>query len=135
MDASVVVKRWIPDSDSVFARRLSESRLFAPELLAVEVANALCRGVSNGALSSSTAAGVVDELGSAPITWARDGDLAGEALAPALAHRRPVYDCVHVALAKRLDVPLVTADRRLVASFPSKGRASPARIVALASLG
>ena len=37
--------------------------------------------------------------------------------AAALAHQldHPVYDCFYLALSERRDVPLVTADRRLIA--------------------
>jgi predicted nucleic acid-binding protein len=43
---------------------------------------------------------------------------SGDILALAATSGRSAYDCEFVALAQALGVPLVTSDRRLLASFP-----------------
>ncbi len=48
--------------------------------------------------------------------WTPTEQLAAEALALALDLDHPVYDCVYLALAIARDLPLVTADRRLIAA-------------------
>ncbi len=43
-----------------------------------------------------------------------DEEVCADAIRLALAHDRPVYDCVYLALAQRIGALLVTADRRFV---------------------
>ncbi len=92
---------------------MSEVDAAAPELLLLEVGNALRRKVSHGDSP-------VDDVPAAlhivrrQFTLTPDADLAVRATELAMAVDHPVYDCTYVALAERLDAPLVTADRRLV---------------------
>ena len=43
-----------------------------------------------------------------------DEELCADSIRLALAHDRPVYDCVYLSLAQRIGAFLVTADRRFV---------------------
>lgn len=49
-----------------------------------------------------------------PFLWHPDEAVCTDAIRLALAHDRPVYDCMYLALAQRIGVRLVTADRRFV---------------------
>ena len=47
-----------------------------------------------------------------PIRWHADETVGADAVRLAIALDRPVYDCVYLALAHRLDTRLITADHR-----------------------
>ena len=49
-----------------------------------------------------------------PIRWHADETICANAIRLAIAHDRPVYDLMYVALAQRLGVRVVTADQRFV---------------------
>jgi predicted nucleic acid-binding protein len=88
VDASVAVKWFVAETDSLVADELSASghRIFAPGLIMTEVANA------------------VDEF-------------IEPALENACALRHPIYDLIYLEAARRLDAQLVTADRRFTAKI------------------
>ena len=55
--------------------------------------------------------------------WFRRRRLRAHALGLGLTFGRPIYDCLYLALAMRAGCTLVTADRRLTATFgPATGR-------------
>ena len=49
-----------------------------------------------------------------PVRWHADETVGADAIRLAIAHDRPVYDFMYIALAQRLGTRVVTADRRLV---------------------
>lgn len=117
VDASVAVKWLVPEPDSAQAEALfrGENRLVAPDLLLVEVANALWRRCRKASTTPEEAEFMQGKL---PQFFARVhpvGPLLRRALAIGVALDHPVYDCVYLALAERENCPLVTADARLLA--------------------
>jgi predicted nucleic acid-binding protein len=113
VDASAVVALLLdggPDGDFVATATLGE-RLAAPHLLPVEVMSVLGRAVRTGKLGTDAASLALADLHILPVALAAFGPLAArvwelrEAVSP--------YDGWYVALAERLDVPLVTLDRKL----------------------
>ena len=119
MDASVVVKLFLPEAlsdraDSIFAARTDPGRFHAPDLLYAECANILWKHVRRGALESRTAAVHMNALLNLRITAAASQQLAAPALALAIEHDITAYDATYVALAHSLACELVTADERLV---------------------
>jgi len=112
IDASVAVKWVLDEPGSQQARGLAGARLEAPDLLLVECANILWKKAQLGDLRPAEALARLDLLGRAPVAWASSPDLLGDALRLALDLRHPVYDCLYLALALQLGIPLVTADRR-----------------------
>jgi predicted nucleic acid-binding protein len=117
VDASVIVKWFIPEVGAVPAKALlaTTDELIAPELARIEVASALIRK------------GIRQELAGADVeialrAWLRaltDGQVlllpnaddleAAAKLALELQH--PLPDCLYLAVAERLGVALITADR------------------------
>ncbi|MGH9116374.1 MAG: type II toxin-antitoxin system VapC family toxin [Acidimicrobiales bacterium] len=85
--------------------------LVAPEIMDVEVLNGVRRWERLGAISAEHAAMVVDGLVTAPIERFRTTPLLHSAWL--LRHNLTAYEAVYVALARVLDCPLVTSDRRL----------------------
>jgi predicted nucleic acid-binding protein len=119
VDASVVVKWFIPEVGSVAARALlsSSHELIAPELARVEVASALIR---RGIRQEMTGADVgrtlhvwFRALADGQIVLLPNADDIEAAAKLALELQHPLPDCLYLALAERLGVPLITADRVL----------------------
>jgi predicted nucleic acid-binding protein len=128
LDASVTVKWFASEPGSAEARSLvhSSEELVAPELTQVEVASALVKKALRQQLN-------LEEAQEALTLWfeaIKDGDIvllpdadyvaAASELALQLAH--PLADCLYLALAERLGVPLITADRAFVRRAERRSR-------------
>lgn len=135
IDASVATKLFLPEQDSSRAMVLIESvdRLYAPDLIRVEVAAAIVRAARGGRISVTEAAFDVArwnrtlQAGAITMTPVAEDLEAAAALAITLAH--PLQDCLYLALAERLDVPLVTADM----AFHAKASPAFPRVMPLAA--
>lgn len=114
VDASVAAKWLTPEPDAQAAAALLDDDLFAPDLLYVEVGNILWKKQQRGEVESAVAALAVRWLKQVPLQVHDGVSLLADAVGLAIRLGHPVYDCCYVALARRLGVPLVTADRRLV---------------------
>lgn len=113
-DASVVVKWFVEDplGDAAVEARRSMRPAVAPDFMLVEVANALRRYVVAGDLeadvareSLSAASDVVELFDHAPLTE--------EAFSLACQFNHSLADCLYAVLARRMNLPLVTADAKL----------------------
>ncbi|MDE2670145.1 MAG: type II toxin-antitoxin system VapC family toxin [Chloroflexota bacterium] len=114
VDASVAVK-WLVDEDgSRAADGILEhaTELHAPRLLASEVANALWRKARLREIERGDAGVLAASVAQMPVSWTEDERICGEATRLAVGLDRPVYDCMYLALAHRVDARLVTADER-----------------------
>ncbi len=116
LDASVVIKWFIPEDDSAAAieLRASVAGFAAPDLLFVESANILWKLVKRGEIEPERAAAIIDEIAAASWVVYANQSLARDAIDLALASGASAYDASYVALAVRLDTICITADRRLV---------------------
>jgi predicted nucleic acid-binding protein len=133
VDASVAVKWLVQEPGSEQARLLSRARLEAPDLLPVECANILWKKVRVRDLSREEALARLQLLLQAPVSLAVSRILLEPAIEISFDLRHPVYDCVYLALALQRQVPLVTADERLVAAVRKLPRLA-AHVILLASL-
>ncbi|MFY8095984.1 MAG: type II toxin-antitoxin system VapC family toxin [Niveispirillum sp.] len=114
IDASVAVKWLISEDNSTAASPLRGFPLIAPDLLLVEVASILWKKVRLGEVPASitqAALPVLEEIGISLVT---NKALVGRALELACDLNHSPYDMFYVALAIDRDIPLITADRRLV---------------------
>ena len=117
VDASVALKWLVPEEDSDVADRLltQSYEIHAPRLLASEVANALWRKVAlQGLMDIQEAEVRLESLSSRAIIWEADEMVGVDALGIATMLRHPAYDCVYLALARRIEATLVTADERFM---------------------
>lgn len=85
--------------------------LVAPHLLDAEVGHALRAHVRSGLLDAGDAVVAVDDLAEMRIERVGHGGLLHRAWA--LRENVSFYDALYIALAERLDMPLVTFDARL----------------------
>jgi predicted nucleic acid-binding protein len=119
VDASVAVKWFVAETDSLVADELSASnhRLFAPRLILTEVANTFVRKAMAGLMSAAEAGVYLRSLphyldGILPVE-----ELIESALESACAIRHPIYDLIYLEAARRRDAQLLTADRRFIAKI------------------
>jgi predicted nucleic acid-binding protein len=87
--------------------------LAAPELLTIEVLQALRRLERAGAMTSPSSAPIMN-LRALPIAYYPHESLVAPVWS--LRHDLTAYDATYVALARELDAPLVTRDRKLAAA-------------------
>ena len=115
VDTSVAIKWLIDEPGSDAADALRGHDLVAPALLRIEAANVLRTLTAKGALQADDAGALFDLLQDAPMDMVDPDDgLETRALDLALELGHPVYDCLYLALAERLDRTLITADKRFL---------------------
>ena len=127
VDASVVVKWFVPEEHSEAARsllQLSDHAFFAPDHLFAELGNTVWKKVRRGELDAALAPALVADMARVAIDPVSTQVLMADAYAIAARVGLTFYDGLYVALAKRLGAPLVTADRKMVDVL--RRRAEPA---------
>jgi len=121
LDASIVIKWFVPEIHSDAARRLLAYRhdYIAPDLLFAETANAIWKKVRRGEVSPRDGERLVADIGRVAVDTVPCRTLAADAYALASASGQTAYDAMYLALAVRLDTRMVTADERLTAAVAS----------------
>jgi predicted nucleic acid-binding protein len=121
VDASVAVKIFVPEAlsteaQAVFARFAQENgaELVVPDLFFVECANVFWKWVQRSAYSAKAAQEHLRDLTGLGLTAIPTQALADDALDIALKHRVTAYDACYIAAASQLQLPLITADEKLV---------------------
>lgn len=114
LDASATVELLL---STALGRRVAERiadpslALHAPQLLDLEVAQALRRYAAVGAVAPERAGRALDDLAQLGITRWDHGPLVPRVWM--LRHNLTAYDAAYVALAEALEAVFLTADRRL----------------------
>ncbi len=115
VDASVAVKWVVEEAHSDAANLLLQSdAIHAPDHWQAEAVNALWSKVFKRDLTAQDAEERMTLLLRAPVTGTPIDTLMTRAFAISVARAVTIYDSLYLALAERLDMPLVTADRVLV---------------------
>jgi predicted nucleic acid-binding protein len=123
LDASVAAKWFLPpDGESLVpeARQVLQDYcsaklgLLVPGLFWPEIGNVLWKSFRCRRISLRSAEDALQTMRNLKIATAPSEPLIEDALAIASAFDRTVYDAIYVALARERDIPLVTADERLV---------------------
>jgi predicted nucleic acid-binding protein len=114
VDASLVVKWFIPEIHSEVARRwLGASHDYvAPDLLFSEAGNAVGKKVRRQELDEDEGRQLVKDLAQVAVETVATRSLLEDALALALTAGITVYDAMYLALAVRLETEVITGDDR-----------------------
>ncbi len=117
VDASVAAKAYMDEvgTDAAIALLTGEQRLVAPELIRAEVAAAICRRVRRGDLDVPDALvrceRWLSDLARDAIGLVPDHELMDKAIRLSVELKHSLQDCLYLAAARHLQVPLITADR------------------------
>jgi predicted nucleic acid-binding protein len=116
LDASATVIALVERTNEAHALRERLARLgrHAPHLIDAEVGSVLRRRVAAGVLPVELAEGALRALDTLVVERYPHGPLAPEAWR--LRDNVTYYDALYVALAARLGMPLLTADKRLASA-------------------
>jgi predicted nucleic acid-binding protein len=123
LDASVVARFWFDERDATSADAAAvflvagtsgQLVLHAPDLMLSEVGNVLWKAARFQGWPAAAARRAVTQLPALGFELHPAGRDLEAALAIALDHGVTVYDALYLALARRLGVPLYTADAKLV---------------------
>ena len=115
IDASVVVKWFVPEIHSAAAGRLLvlPHEYVAPDLIFAETANTIWKKIRREELTAEEGQQLVADVGRIAVETVSCRALAEDAHALASATGRTVYDSMYIALAVRLKTRAITADERL----------------------
>jgi len=103
LQAQELLQRWMR----------AELDLIVPDLMFIEVGNALWKTVRKGGCTRAQAAAAMQLLREHELTVIPSQSLLDAALRIALDHNRTMYDSIYVALAASSRTQLVTADEKL----------------------
>jgi predicted nucleic acid-binding protein len=126
VDASVVVKWFLPEEHTELAATLLNEHiaLYAPDLLFLEVGSVVWQRARKGSVREEDARAVLDGLVGLDLNVTHSWQIAQSALSLALSTNQTIYDCTYLAVAVERNVPLVTADRKLVQGLQGTALAS-----------
>ena len=115
VDASLVIKWFVPEVDSAAARRWLDAShdYIAPDLLFPEAGNTVWKKVRRGELSADDGQRLVADLSAIAVETVSLRGLLPDAHALAVSTGITVYDATYVALAVRLETQMITGDDRL----------------------
>ena len=123
VDASVAVQ-WFarePGSDASAALVEGNQPLVAPDIMPLEVANALWKKARHGDVPAGDLQPAVTRILASDITLVPTRTLLERAVRLAVEIGHPVYDCVYLVLAEERGAPLASLDERLRATARARG--------------
>jgi len=114
VDASLVIKWFVPEVDSEAARRWLDAPndYVAPDLLFPETGNTVWKKVRRGELSLDQGQQLATDLSLIAVEAVSTRGLLPDAHALALRTGITVYDATYLALAVRLETRVITGDDR-----------------------
>lgn len=112
VDASVALKWFVTEPGSELAERFLDgpTALHAPDLLRIELGNALAKNTRAGLIRAEQASAGLSGIGRTIGSWHSLEHLLPTALSWSLSHAHPIYDFCYLALARSLGLQVVTAD-------------------------
>ncbi|NER82178.1 MAG: type II toxin-antitoxin system VapC family toxin [Leptolyngbya sp. SIO1D8] len=124
VDASVAIKLFIEQEGSEQAEALfdrlgtePDTELYVPELFYAECANVLWQYVRRASYPAAETKASLVRLQVLSLQRVAIPDLVNEAMDIAITHGISAYDACYVELSERLQLPLVTADQKLIRSL------------------
>jgi len=123
LDTSVAIKWFVTEEDSERALDLQQAhlrddlQLYAPDVLLMESANALrYAGLTEERILQDL--GTFFALGVEIIPFSLDA--LNSAVTLSLEHDLAVYDAYFLALAQAMEIPLITADRKMLSRLTAE---------------
>lgn len=115
VDASIAFLWFVnePDRSGADALLESDSTLLAPDLMAVEAANAWWKKLRRHEMERADVEQAITNMLALDIAWTSSATLLPSAARLAVELEHPVYDCLYLALAVSHAAPIATADKRL----------------------
>ncbi|MDP2753213.1 MAG: type II toxin-antitoxin system VapC family toxin [Nitrospirota bacterium] len=120
IDASFLLKLFLPEEKSEKAEEIWKSwikdsiEVVAPTLIIFEVSSVLRNKVYRGSIDAETGANIINQLKGLDILLVYTDDILDIAWEIGdILKSSTLYDCFYIALARFLDIPLWTADKRL----------------------
>lgn len=114
VDTSVAIKRFVAEPGSDRATAVFSRAVGAPNLILFEFGNAMWKKVRRREIEPAQATGSLEVLRSMLILLP-DDVMAESALKLGLEFDHPIYDLIFLLMAAELQVPLITADTKLLA--------------------
>ncbi|WP_013323268.1 type II toxin-antitoxin system VapC family toxin [Gloeothece verrucosa] len=117
VDTSIVIQRFIretytPNVRALLNRLLVGDQLYIPEFCLLECSNVFWKQVRFYGLSEEKANQFINELREISFQIVPVSYLLNSALKIGLTYQLAIYDSLYIALALRLDYPLITVDER-----------------------
>jgi predicted nucleic acid-binding protein len=127
VDASVVIKWFIPEIHSDAARHLlkQDHEFLAPDLLFAEIANTIWKKVQRRELSQVQGLQLMKDFAGVAVHTVPCRALALDAYSLAIAAGCTAYDAMYLALAIRLNTQVITADERLARALAAIPATAP----------
>lgn len=125
LDSNVAAKWVLPELDSPAAHLLRDDfeagthDLVAPDVFPVEIGHALTRAERQRRISQSESVNLWIDVMTTPPRLSPYLPLMPRALILSSQARIGVYDCLYVALAELERCRVLTADQRLLSTFPA----------------
>ena len=115
VDASVAAMWFLPEPHSESAALLLDAKceLIAPDLMRLEVANALLKAARRGVIDFADAVAALTRLSAPSVRFERAGPYVEPAFEVAERHGGSVYDGTYIALAKAFSAVVATNDMDL----------------------
>lgn len=114
VDTNIAIKWVVPEPDSAAALNLLAHKILAPELLLSECLNVLWHKRIKQEIDALGTEAAIAALAAAHIEWVPIKPLMNDILELSVRLKHPAYDCTYLAVAMRMEVPMVTADGRFV---------------------
>ena len=123
VDASVAVQWFAREPGSEASAALVEGNqpLVAPDIMPLEVANALWKKVRHGDVPAADLQPAVTRILASDITLVPTLTLLERAVRLAVDINHSVYDCVYLVLAEERGAPLSSIDERLRTAARARG--------------
>jgi predicted nucleic acid-binding protein len=127
VDASVVLKWFVPEIHSEAARRLlsAEHEFMSPDLLFPEIGNVIWKKVRRGELTADEGEKLTADVSRVAVETVATRGLMVDAHALAITTGLTVYDAMYLALAVRLETALITADEKLARTVAAHPMTAP----------
>lgn len=127
VDASLVIKWFVPEVDSDAARRWlgAPHDYVAPDLLFPEVGNTIWKKIRRGELTAAEGQRLVTDLSVIAVEAIAMRGLLPDAHALAMGAGLTVYDATYLTLAVRLDTQVITGDDRFARRLADQPQLAP----------